>query len=244
MTTCTSRRVRADNDHYRFKLYKELDGKEIIGNYIWIEYRCPNAVAEGKDVCTNCAIKLPKYKYLATPKCDHGTVGGPYPSDSKLYGSPYYLNKIKEGWKIKEADELRAKEAQLIASSSMPKKPASSTEPTEAKVDVVTQVPKKPRKIRVSKNATDVVLAPVQAVESVKTLEPAKFVESISVPIKVSDVIVVKVKKIHINGKDYYVDRDSGKAYAVLTNGVGEYKGRYDSDSETLDTRFPDSDLE
>ena len=112
MTTCTSRRVRADNDHYRFKLYKEADGKEVIGNYIWIESRCPNLVSGDKTVCVNCEVKIPNYKYLTTSKCDHGTVGGPYPSDSKVYGSPYYLNKLKQGWKIREADEIRAKEAQ------------------------------------------------------------------------------------------------------------------------------------
>ena len=237
MTTCTSRRVRADNDHYRFKVYKEVEGKEIIGNFVWIESRCPNAVAEGKAVCTNCAVKIPKYKYLATPKCDHGTVGGPYPSDSKLYGSPYYLTKIKDGWKVKEIDEARAKEAQLNASSSMPKKVALVP---EVKVEQV--IPKKPRKSTVVKNATNIVLAPLA--DTPPTTEPAQFIESVSVPIKVTGVIIVKVRKIHTSGKDYYVDSSSGKAYAVLGNGVGEYKGRYDPESETLSKDYPDSDVE
>ena len=252
MTTCTSRRVRADNDHYRFKLYKEENGKEVIGTFIWTESRCPNAVAEAKSVCTACAIKLPKYKYLATPKCDHGTVGGPYPSDSKVYGSPYYLKKIKEGWKIRESDELRAKEAQLSASSTMPKKinqeaiaDMKIVPETKAPAKVpVPKAPKQPRKAKVTKNATEIVLAPVNTFQAAVKLGPAEYVETMTVPIKIYDVITVKVKKIRTGGKDYYFDSVSEKVYASTPNGVGPYKGRYNPETETLDTEYPDSDVE
>jgi hypothetical protein len=253
MTTCTSRRVRADNDHYRFKLYKEEDGKEILGQFIWTESRCPNAVADGKTVCTACAIKIPKYKYLATAKCDHGTVGGPYPSDSKVYGSPYYLKKIKEGWKIKESDELRAKEAQLNASSTMPKKTTTMSTDQETIAEVMPEVkphvklqaPKKPRKTKVVKNATEVILAPVNNFKDVVApLGPAIYLESITPPIKITDVITVKVKKIRCEDKEYYFDTISGKAYAIISNGVGSYKGIYNPKTDLLDTTYPDSDID
>ena len=243
MATCTSRRACADR--FSFRLYKIIDGKTCLGRYIWTEFRCLNIVSNDKT-CIECAVKLPKYKYQANSKCDHGFVDGPYPSDSRLYGSPYYLKQSKDGWMIYEADENRAKEAQL--NSSMTKKiatvpPIPAVDAPIPSVVVPTIVAKKPRKVRVAKHATEIALAlPVKAVESVASV-PAQFVEALSVPIKVSDIRVVKVKKIHTAGKDYYFDSNSGKIYTVLVNGVGAYKGRYDSESNEISS-YPDSDVE
>ena len=249
MATCTSRRACADR--YSFRLYKETDGNAEVGKYIWTEYRCPNVSSNGKT-CTECTVKLPKHKYQSSPKCDHGYVDGPYPSDSKLYGSPFYNEQIKKGWKVYAIDETRAKEAQLTASSTMPKKAVKSEDATNVvTTNVVTTVaavkPKQPRKAKVVKNATEVVLTPsIVNPQKAPVLDdiPAKFIEAMTSPIKIQDVIVVKVKKIRCEGKDYYFDSISGKAYAVTPNGVGLYKGRYDPESDTLTTSFPDSDTE
>lgn len=245
MAMCTSRRACADRNSFR--LYKTIDGKICQGKYIWTEIRCRNIVSIGKT-CTECAVKLPKHKYQSSPKCDHGFIDGPYPSDSKLYGSPFYLKQAKDGWMIYEADENRAKEAQL--NTNMPKKTvdtvAAETVTAAATVAAsVTIKPKQPRKIKVAKNATETVLVSpsVQPVVEQKKVE-AKFVEQMTVPIKIHDVITVKVKKIRCEGKDYYVDSVSGKAYTALSNGVGPYKGRYDPEAESLNTSFPDSDVE
>ena len=253
MAMCTSRR--ACSDRNSFRLYKTVDGKISDGKYIWTEYRCRTVAVEGSKTCIECAIKLPKHKYQSSPKCDHGYINGPYPSDSKLYGSPFYTKQLKDGWLIKEADELRAKEAMLTASSSMPKKQTANIDvPAEPAVAVK---PKPPRKIKLAKNATEAVLTTVppvmpsaipSAIPSVivpsHVASEAKFVEQMTPPIKVHDVITVKVKKIRCQGKEYYFDSMSGKAYAVLTNGVGPYKGRYDPEAETLSKDFPDSDVE
>jgi len=75
-------------------------------------------------------------------------------------------------------------------------------------------------------------------------LGPAKFLEAMTVPIKIEDVIIVKVRKITCEGKEYYFDSLSGKAYAATAAGVGAYKGRYDPETEKLITGFPDSDVE
>ena len=249
MSACTSRRACADRNSFR--LYKTVNGAAVQGKYIWTEFRCRNVVSSNGKTCSECAIKLPKHKYQSAPKCDHGFIDGPYPSDSKLYGSPFYLKQIKDGWLPYEADELRAKEAQLTASSTMPKKATVVTTtpdtPTVAAA-IVTTKPKQPRKAKVVKNATETVLAPIPIVPMVPMAPmakvDAKFVEQMTAPIKVQDVIVVKVKKIRCEGKDYYFDSVSGKAYALLTNGVGPYKGRYDPEAETLSKNFPDSDLE
>ena len=215
------------------------------GKYIWTEYCCPNVVSESNDRCTECRVKLPNYKYQSAPKCDHGLVGGPYPSDSKLYGSPFYLKQLKDGWKIREADEIRAKEFQQKAISSMGRKPKVATDgvpvaSTTQDLPVVKEKqPRKPRTIKVK--ATEVV-------QPTPELPPASgqalFVESSSVPVKVTDVITVKVKKIRCEGKECYLDSVSGKLYGVSVNGVGPYKGRYNSQSDTVDTKYPDSDVE
>ena len=129
---CIARRACADRNS--FKLYREEGGTIKEANYIWTEYRCTNQAGSAKnpDYCSECAVKIPGFKYVANPKCDHGYVGGPYPKESKLYGSPYYLLKSKEGWKIREQDEKRAKEYQEKANSMAPKKkttaPASTSE--------------------------------------------------------------------------------------------------------------------
>lgn len=238
---CTSRRGCADRNSFR--LYMEKDGDTLQGKYIWTEFRCPN-VASNSRTCNECTVKLPKHKYQANPKCDHGFVGGPYPSDSKLYGSPFYLTQIKGGWKIVEADERRAKEAQLTSSNTMPKVKSEEV-PAVPTVEKATKAPKQPRKAKVIKNATDVVLA-VNTVEPTlpTVLGPAKFIEAMTPPIKIYDVIIVKVKKIHCKGTDYYFDSISGKIYAVATYGVGAYKGRYDPETDTLNLIYHDSDLE
>jgi len=239
MDRCISRRACADR--LSFRLYKEEDSKIIQGKYIWTELLCPNVASTEKKTCTDCLTKLPKHKYQANSKCDHGTIGGPYPTDSKLYGSPFYLKQIKEGWKISEADETRAKEAQLSVNS-MVKKTKITTSPIETTISTPTIVLKKPRKKAVKKAAaeiTTVTAIPEHAIQS----EP-RFVEEMTVPLKIHDVVIVKVKKIKCQGKEYYFDSMSGKVYAVLETGVGPYKGRYNPEEELLNTSYPDSDAD
>jgi len=240
---------RAHNDRYSFRLMKEA--KE--GKYIWTEFRCPNVVSEGAKVCADCSKKLPKYKYQSNQKCDHGLVGGPYPEDSKLYGSPFYLKQVKEGFTPLEADECRAKEAVIKATSNMPKKkvaePVVSVEPLvpATVVPAVPSVPvkaaKKPRAAK-TKAAPPLSLPPSNAIISAEPLKPATMLESMETPVHVSEVIVVKVRKIKHRGKEYCFDQDSGKLYSLLSDGVGPYVGRYKMESDTLDTAYPDSDAE
>jgi hypothetical protein len=230
------------------------EGKE--GKYIWTEFRCPNVVSEGVKVCADCSKKLPKYKYQSNQKCDHGVVGGPYPEDSKLYGSPFYLKQVKEGFTPLEADECRAKEAVIKATSNMPKKKvAEPVVPAEAVAAVTAIAPavaatavapvKAPKKPRAAKTkAAPSSLTPSNTIISAEPLKPATMLESMESPVHVSEVIVVKVRKIKHKGKEYCFDQDSGKLYSLLADGVGPYVGRYKLESDTLDTAYPDSDVE
>ena len=75
-------------------------------------------------------------------------------------------------------------------------------------------------------------------------LKPATMLESMEAPLHVSEVIVVKVRKIKHKGKEYCFDQDSGKLYSLLSDGVGPYVGRYKLETDSLDTGYPDSDAE
>lgn len=285
MLTCISRRACADR--YDFRLTNE---KGEIGKHIWTEYRCPNVVSVEDGMCSDCSVKIKKYKYQAAQKCDHGVVGGPYTDDSKLYGSPYYLNELKNGWFPSEADENRAKAAVDKAISSMGRKKVQQAANTDTTISVLEnpvvapEVPvervkrkyvrknkipsteqavvnneepvvvpvEKAKKTKLPKLktprskksvGTELVLPQAPAVENPVSLS-AKFVEITKPPITITDFVVVKVKKLKCQGKDYYYDSSSGKVYGISVNGVGAYKGRYKEEDETLDTTFPDSDCE
>ena len=298
MTTCISRRACADR--YDFRLTNE---KGEVGKHIWVEYRCPNVVSVEDGMCSDCSVKEKKHKYQANQKCDHGVVGGPYTDDSKLYGSPYYLNELKKGWFPSEADEIRAKAAVDKAISNMGRKkvqqvteeipvvvveetPAAPPEKVKRKyvrkkplvateqplvateqplvateqhlvateqTPVATEQPAAPvKKTKLPKLktprskkavATELVLPQAPVVENPVSLS-AKFIEVTKSPITITDFVVVKVKKLKCQGKDYYYDSQSGKVYGISVNGVGAYKGRYKEEDETLDTTFPDSDCE
>jgi hypothetical protein len=241
---CISRRGYHENTGNRFKLYKEEDGVIKEGRYIWMEYRCPNKAGSSKNpkYCTECDVKIPGFKYQSQGECDHGYVGGPYSTDisCKLYGSPYYLAKIKEGWKIRECDEKRAKECQEKANSMAPKKKTVATVSADTPVETVPEVkPKQPRKLKVAKKADAVETAAPATVSG-----PASFVESTEAPLILTEVIRVKVKRIKISGSEYFLDSKTNKLYGVSKNGVGPYKGRYDEPNGAILSGFPDSDEE
>lgn len=250
---CISRR--AYSDRHSFKLYQEEGGTIKESYYIWPEYRCPNQAGSAKnpEYCSKCAVKIPGFKYVASPKCDHGYVSGPYPKESKLYGSPYYLAMIKEGWKVREQDEKRAKECQEKANSMAPKKKTSTVTTSETpvapvaeakpKVPKVPKLPKAPKVPKVAKKATSKV-EPVSDVLLPVAAGPATYIESTLAPLIITDVIRVKVKKIKISGTEYFLDSKTRKVYGISKNGVGPYKGRYHSEEGTLDSSCPDSDAE
>ena len=85
-------------------------------------------------------------------------------------------------------------------------------------------------------------LSPILMAEEVN--HDPKFVESVAPPITINEFVTVKVKKMTIQGKSYYYDANSGKLYGISVNGVGVYKGRYNAEEDTVDTTFPDSDVE
>ena len=250
MATCIYRRACADRNTIRLVNQKGEDK-----NHIWTEYKCPNMVAPGSNACLECSKKYPNHKYQSNPKCNHGIVGESYPADSKVYGSEYYYSLIKKGLKIKEDDERRAKEAIRKAISEMPiKKTASSetigsmsntnsTSPISTVIPI--KAPKQARNKRLTRNTTPIILnTPI--ISSYMQVPPitGTQVESMTPPLNITDIILVKIKKISIESNDYYFDSTSGKVYEIEKDGVGSYKGRYNSKAKILDLTYPDSDIE
>jgi hypothetical protein len=88
------------------------------------------------------------------------------------------------------------------------------------------------------------ILLPTPSVQAEEVHHDPKFIETTAPPITISEFVTVKVKKTSIQGKSYYYDSNSGKLYTASVNGVGAYKGRYNIEEGTIDTTFPDSDLE
>jgi hypothetical protein len=111
------------------------------------------------------------------------------------------------------------------------------------KVEKVEKVPKKPRTVKLKKAPLNTTVITEHTPVS-EPLKVATMVESMEAPIHISDVVVVKVRKIKHKSKEYYFDQISGKLYGASSEGVGAYVGRYNQEAETLNTDFPVSDLE
>jgi hypothetical protein len=229
MTLCLSRRACADR--YTIRL---VGPKGEVGCHIWTELRCKNLAIGETSTCYKCSNKTAGCRFQANPKFDHGVIGGPYTTQSKLYGSSFYLQKINEGWKIAEQDEIRAKEAlDKVYSDMPPRKNVTVDIPVSPNDPAV----KKTRKPKTKKEQAPPVI-------NTTTSLPAKFIEILAPPIMITEFIVVKVKKTRIQGKDYYFDSASGKLYTNSDGRVGTYRGRYNPEAEIIDTTYPDSDNE
>ena len=127
---------------------------------------------------------------------------------------------------------------------------------------VVVEEAKKKRSYKVRPEAavvTSVVTAPVKKERKkrvVKVSQPhvaeqlpikPKAIESSEAPLLINDedVITINVRKFEHNGKYYFLNSTKDKLYTVGTDGQPfQYHGRYNRDTETIDTEFGDSDAE
>jgi hypothetical protein len=110
--------------------------------------------------------------------------------------------------------------------------------PVESK-SVVSNPPKKERKKRVVKSIPSV---PIEQ----HPIKP-KAIESSEAPLCMNDedILIINVRKFEHNGKWYFLNSAKDKLYTVGTDGQPfQYHGRYNRESETIDTDFADSDAE
>ena len=74
--------------------------------------------------------------------------------------------------------------------------------------------------------------------KAIESSEPALLIND-------EDVITINVRKFEHNGKSYFLNSAKDKLYTIGTDGQPfHYHGRYNRDSETIDTEFADSDAE
>lgn len=255
-----------------FTLYKVINGSIKTKNQVGIEKCCPNLAKSGEMFCEGHLSRKDDKKNQATFITDHGVVGGPYTANSKLYGSQYYFDLLKEGWMARSEDEARAKAAveTAISDSKMPPKKESVTKAPKIKKAtkeaapnlganeaITEEKPKKTMRISKKKTAEQIEEAkkpnePTPTPAITKPSGPVMFREKMTVP-KVYDesqVKIVKVKKVRVDGKEYYWAPSTDKLYGIMANGgFGYYKGRYVTPAEEgaaphVDTSYPDSDME
>ena len=59
------------------------------------------------------------------------------------------------------------------------------------------------------------------------------------------DVKVIKVRRLEVGGRSYFLDPNNYKVYKVGTDKKpGAYHGRWNPDTDEMNTSFPDSDCE
>lgn len=232
----------------------------------YLEYRCEGKVSQ-KQLCAKCL----EWKERGLKKTDHyrshhGLITEPIPEWSHIFEGPWYQSKVASYGHPSNEDMVRAREAQQAARNGVikedtapvveaekPKKsgrkkkevpvdhvpvPVDSvpTDPVPVAVDSVPK-PKAPGKRRPKKATNPVVSvqAPIVQVQAVETSSLPNEVE----------IVKIVVRSFVANGTLYFRDTTKNKLYSVgKDKRPSTYVGRWDPETETIDTEFPDSDAE
>lgn len=217
----------------------------------YFEYRCSNQ-ADGQ-LCKRCLEwKLRGEKKRDPCRNHYGLVSEPIPDECHIYGSAWYESKVKEYGQPSETDMARAKQAQEIARKGLEQKA------TPAPAQTVVEEPKKRgRKKKVVADQPQPAPAPAPAPGAKATKRRPKeaelpkaqklSVQAVEEIPRLKDIEIVKivVKPFTHNDTSYFRDVKKNKLYAVgQDKRPSRYVGRWDPESETLDTEFPDSDVE
>jgi hypothetical protein len=217
------------------------DGK----HYFYTEERCKRTTKSG--LCTVCEGS----KNLD----EHGIVSEDIPPLSHIYGSDWYNLKRGVYGNPSDINMAKAKKAQEEARSDLTtttttttkekKKrtfkvaapaPVSAEEPAPVQPAAEQPIATPVKAKRQPKKVTQV-QAPPQQIQPLAT-------ESVEPPLEDIPCIIITVRKIEHNGRNYYLNSAKDKLYTVLPDGgVGKYCGRLDKDNERL-ADFPDSDSE
>jgi hypothetical protein len=232
----------------------------------YLESRCPKTVSDGTKICSRCQT----WKQLGMNKKDvyanhFGLVSDPLPPDCHIFDSYWYQSKVKDYGYPSESEMARAKKAQEEARGGVAQVPVPATEPKpepeKKKLPATEPVPvpevpaaePKPepepepaKKKRAPKKQQVPATEPVPASETVSSPPNAtpKAKES-NEPALQKEVVYIQVRRFTHNGRSYFLDPKKKKLYTVGRDKLpGTYHGRWNPESETIDTSFPDSDAE
>ena len=230
-------------------------------NRFFFEYRCPNKVEEG-ELCSRCVSWKQKGVNKKDPyRAHYGLVTEPIDKDSRFFGSAWFESKVKQYGQPSEDDMARAKKAQETARKDIV---------VQAPPVVVEQPPvKTSKRTRKPKQApAPVPLPPQPPVPDPepdpeppapphpppkplrkRTVNPKSTVQiqAIEASPQLTDLEVIKivVRPFQVNETNYFRDVTKNKLYSVgKDKRPSTYVGRWNPETESIDTEFPDSDAE
>lgn len=194
------------------------------------ELRCGNlAAGDGPDpeLCEKCQIKASKPFRVACQQGQYqGKVDEPYFEGSWIFGSDRFLKyNLMPGNGLSAEEFARAEAAQKIArqGSEMKGKADPKIKPSETK-------PKPKIKIK------------EPAVPQNKVITPKPFILPVAVqladePLEAAEVVKIKVKRLEVEGKPYWLDTKTQDVYeSGKQNSVGKKIGIWNPDEEILES--------
>jgi hypothetical protein len=184
------------------------------------------------------------------------------PSDEQMVKSKKAQDDARKDISVKPEPEPLAVAVEPVAVVAKSKrKPKSTTEnpiekpkvPSKRKPKAVAAVvagetltkaisapPEKP-KVQTKRKNKAVVAAPKDSQEPIVV----KAVEALVPQTETLEIVSIRVKKVRLNEKSYFLDSKKQKVYSVGTDGLPhQYVGRWSSEDQKLDTSYPDSDLD
>lgn len=224
-TKCLARRCKEGPSH-------KIDLSGTQGSF-HLELDCDGTRVAGKEICQECLGRKQVGKHKNQSKSWQGLIGGEFPEWSRIVGSAKYLVKLKENG-LPTPDDM-----------GKPKKVI------EAATETQTAVKEKKPRVKKAIKIKDEVIAPVVPVVPVPMPTPmpmpivTKAVQSNEPTVYDVDVKVIKVRRLEVGGRSYFLDPNKYKVYKVGTDKKpGAYHGRWNPETEEMDTSFPDSDCE
>ena len=220
-TKCLARRCKEGPSH-------KIDLSGTQGSF-HLELDCDGTRVAGKEICQECLCRKQVGKHKNQSKSWQGLIGGEFPEWSRIIGSAKYLAKLKENG-LPTPDDM-----------GRPKKvvdPATATVSADVKE-------KKPRAKKVIKIKDEVVVPVVAPVPVAPIPIVTKAVQSNEPTVYDIDVKVIKVRRLEVGGRSYFLDSNNYKVYKVGSDKKpGAYHGRWNPDTDEMNTSFPDSDCE
>ena len=209
-------------------------------------------------------------KKIQHPQVLHGLIDEPIPFESHIFEGLWYEKRLKD-WGEPCAEEMaKGKKAQMEASGGVVAAtpeivvPAPAPGPEAPKkrgvkkvaLETITEpvciptpaaapaaIPKKKRELKSAAPVSTHQVKQVPQIQAPKIEVLAK--EAIETSTTDKEILFITVRRFQHNGRQYFLDSKKNKLYTVgIDKRPGVYHGRWNPESETMDTNFPDSDSE
>lgn len=233
----------------------------------FLEYRCIGKISQ-EQLCVKCL----EWKQRGLKKTDHyrshhGLITEPIPDWSHIFEGPWYQSKVAAYGHPSTEEMARAKEAQEKARKGIqttvesvpvqqvavePAKVKRGRKKKEAPVPLPPPPPEptppspppppEPQPKPASKRRPKKAVAPVTVTQV--PIVQVQAVETSTLPNEL-EIVKIVVKPFFANDTLYFRDASKNKLYSVgKDKRPSSYVGRWDPETETIDTEFPDSDVD